>query len=79
MDALTAAYPEADIQKIDGLRFTLNDSVVLVRESGTEAVLSLRIEGFDAKSHERILAQCMLSLPEVAAQVHRESQDITAH
>ena len=79
VDALTAAFPEAGILKIDGLRFTLKDGVVLVRESGTEAVLSLRIEGFDARSHERILAQCMLSLPEVAAQVHRELQDITAH
>ncbi len=79
VDALTAAYPEAGILKIDGLRFALKDGVVLVRESGTEAVLSLRIEGFDARSHERILAQCMLSLPEVAAQVHRELQDITAH
>lgn len=79
VDALTAAYPEAGILKIDGLRFTLKDGVILVRESGTEAVLSLRIEGFDARSHERILAQCMLSLPEVAAQVHRELQNITAH
>jgi phosphomannomutase len=79
VDALTAAFPEACILKIDGLRFTLNDGVVLVRESGTEPVLSLRIEGFDARSHERILAQCMLSLPEVAAQVHRDLQDIIVH
>jgi phosphomannomutase len=78
-DALTTAFPEAGILKIDGLRFTLKDGVVLIRESGTEAVLSLRIEGFDARSHERILAQCMLSLPEVAAQVHRELQDRTTH
>jgi phosphomannomutase len=79
VDALTAAFPEAGTMKIDGLRFTMSDGVVLIRESGTEPVLSLRIEGFDARSHERILAQCMLSLPEVAAEVHRELEDISAH
>jgi phosphomannomutase/phosphoglucomutase len=78
-DALVAAFPEASLMEIDGLRFVLEDGVVLVRESGTEPVLSLRIEGFDAASHERILSQCMTSLPEVEALVRSELQESTAH
>jgi len=77
--ALAAAFPEAGIMEIDGLRFALSDGVVLVRESGTEAVLSLRIEGFSAASQERILSQCMLSLPEAETMLRREFEDITAH
>jgi len=77
--ALATAFPEAGIMEIDGLRFVLCDGVVLVRESGTEAVLSLRIEGFSAASHERIFSQCMRSLPEVEAMLRREFEDTTAH
>jgi phosphomannomutase len=77
--ALTTAFPEAAIMEIDGLRFVMTDGVVLIRKSGTEPILSLRIEGFDGASHERIVSQCILSLPEVAALVHRELQDTTAH
>ncbi len=72
-EALTSAFPEAGIMQIDGLRFVMEDGVVLIRESGTEPVLSLRIEGFASASHERILAQCLQSLPEVAPQLRREA------
>jgi phosphomannomutase len=71
-EALTSAFPEAGIMRIDGLRFVMEDGVVLIRESGTEPVLSLRIEGFASASHERILARCLQSLPEVAPQLRRE-------
>jgi phosphomannomutase len=62
--ALTAAFPGASIMQMDGARFVMEDGVVLVRESGTEPVLSLRIEGFTSASHDRILAQCLRSLPQ---------------
>jgi phosphomannomutase/phosphoglucomutase len=64
-EALTAAFPDASLMEIDGLRFLMSDGVVLVRESGTEPVISLRIEGFDVTSQQRILSQCILSLPEL--------------
>jgi phosphomannomutase/phosphoglucomutase len=70
--ALSSAFPHAGIMQIDGLRFVMEDGVVLIRESGTEPVLSLRIEGFAPASHERILAQCLQSLPEAAPQIRRE-------
>jgi phosphomannomutase len=57
----------------------MNDGVVLVRESGTEPVISLRIEGFDVTSQQRILSQCILSLPELEALIPLELKDITAH
>jgi phosphomannomutase / phosphoglucomutase len=72
-EALTSAFPEAGIVQIDGLRFVMEDGVVLIRESGTEPVLSLRIEGFASASHERILARCLQSLPEAAPQLRREA------
>ena len=76
--ALASAFPDARVLETDGLRLTMDDGVVLIRESGTEPVLSLIIEGFDAESHERILARCLLSLPEAAARLRQELQDATA-
>lgn len=70
--ALTAAFPDARITEIDGLRFVMDDGVVLIRESGTEPVLSLTVEGFDASSHERILARCRSAIPESASLLEQE-------
>lgn len=67
VEALTVAFSDARIVEIDGLGFELKQGSVLLRESGTEPVLSLTIEGFDAASHERILARCLQCLPEIAA------------
>jgi phosphomannomutase len=66
-EALRSAFSGARIMETDGLRLVMDEGVVLLRESGTEPVLSLTIEGFDTVSHERILAQCLLSLPQAAA------------
>jgi phosphomannomutase len=73
--ALTRAFPEASIMEIDGSRFVMGDGVVLIRESGTEPVLSLRIEGFDAEKYDRILSQCLLALPTVAAMLREALKD----
>ncbi len=76
-EALSMAFPGAVISEIDGLRFALNDGVVLIRESGTEPVLSLHVEGFNAAAHRRILSQCLTSLPEAVPLVRGELQRIT--
>jgi phosphomannomutase/phosphoglucomutase len=72
--ALTSALPGATLTEMDGLRFVMPEGVVLVRESGTEPVISLSIEGFNRTSYERILAQCLHSLPEAAAFFGQDSQ-----
>jgi phosphomannomutase len=66
--ALNAAFPHAEAVQTDGFRLVMKDGIVLVRESGTEPVLSLRIEGFTSESYRRILAQCLQSLPAAAPQ-----------
>jgi phosphomannomutase / phosphoglucomutase len=63
-DALSTALPNAAVTCYDGLRFVMEDGVVLLRESGTEPVLSLRIEGFSAGVYARLLAQCAQALPQ---------------
>jgi phosphomannomutase / phosphoglucomutase len=68
--ALRAEFSDASVLQMDGFRFVLDDGIILVRESGTEPVISLRIEGFEHESFRRILAQCLHSLPEAKAQVY---------
>ena len=71
--ALASAFPEAFVMDIDGLRLVLEDGIVLVRESGTEPVVSLRIEGFYQPSYTQILTRCLQSLPEAASSLCRQS------
>ena len=66
-EILTSAFPRAEVMQIDGLRFVMEDGIVLIRESGTEPVLSLRIEGFSREGYEQILGRCMQLLPEAQA------------
>jgi len=74
--SLTSAFPDAKIMDTDGLRFIMDDGVVLVRESGTEPVVSLTIEGFHAEGHQRILSQCVQSLPQASTHLQNELQDL---
>ena len=74
--ALQQAFPGATTTTLDGLRLLLPEGVVLLRESGTEHVLSLRIEGFDRPGFENVHAQCISALPSLAAFLHRESEDV---
>jgi phosphomannomutase len=67
--ALRAAFPQAGVEQIDGLRLVMDEGIVLLRNSGTEPVLSLRIEGFDLDSYRRIFAQCIECLPAAASRL----------
>ena len=74
---LQRAFPAARTLALDGHRFILPEGLVLVRESGTEPVLSLRIEGFDQESYQRLLAAATHVLPELGdalASVSRVSE-----
>jgi phosphomannomutase/phosphoglucomutase len=48
---------EAEVRKTDGIRLAFEDGWALVRPSVTEPVVSLRFEGVDAASLERIVAR----------------------
>ena len=65
-DALTrlaAALPVIESIRIDGARLVLEGGTVLVRASGTEPVVSLRIEGSDSSSLESLIERCLHALP----------------
>ena len=47
----------ASLHKVDGIRVEFPDGWALVRPSVTEAVVSLRFEGLDERSLERIIAE----------------------
>ena len=49
---------------IDGLRLRTGDGFVLVRESVTEPVVTVRIEGFDQDALERLIGTCAEAFPE---------------
>jgi phosphomannomutase/phosphoglucomutase len=61
--ALLAAFPEASIDRLDGIRMSLHLGTILLRESGTEPMLSLRMEGLSAESYTALLARCLDTLP----------------
>lgn len=63
---LCEAFPEARRMMLDGTRLTVDDGVVLIRESGTEPVVSLRIEGNDAMGFQRIVGKSIKALPVLA-------------
>jgi phosphomannomutase len=60
---LSSALPVIESITIDGARLVLEDGTVLVRASGTEPVVSLRIEGTDCASLASLIERCMLALP----------------
>jgi phosphomannomutase/phosphoglucomutase len=64
MDRLHAAFPGAEESSVDGARLVLSDGIVLARESSTEAVVSLRIEGFNSAGYARLVDVCLGSLRE---------------
>jgi phosphomannomutase / phosphoglucomutase len=71
-NALRTAFPEANTSEIDGLRLTIPEGLVLVRESGTEAVVSLRFEGFHKEGFDRIQERILSALPSTAEWLRQE-------
>jgi phosphomannomutase/phosphoglucomutase len=60
---LNAALPVMESIRIDGVRLVLEEGTVLVRASGTEPVVSLRIEGSGSSSLELLIERCLRALP----------------
>jgi len=54
---------------IDGLRIQTPDGYVLVRESVTEPLVTMRVEGFSENSLSRLIQACLQALPEVSKEI----------
>jgi phosphomannomutase len=57
---------------IDGLRFETPEGSVLVRESVTEPVITMRLEGSSAAALRSLLAACHSTFPEVSIEIARQ-------
>jgi phosphomannomutase len=58
---------------IDGIRFETPEGSVLVRESVTEPVVTLRLEGASAEALRCLLASCHSTFPEVSSEIARHT------
>jgi phosphomannomutase / phosphoglucomutase len=72
---LLGSFSDAAVDRLDGIRITLPDGAILLRESGTEAVLSLRIEGDTQARCEMLLALCLDLLPTARAYIEAQLQE----
>ena len=63
---LQQIFPDSSVMNVDGTRLVQDSGVVLARESSTEPVVSLRIEGVDPASYKMLLAKTIDVLPEAA-------------
>jgi phosphomannomutase / phosphoglucomutase len=69
---LTSGLPVVETLCIDGVQLILNDGIVLIRQSGTEPVLSLRMEGFHRTAFNELVELCLRLLS--AAEPHLRNQ-----
>jgi phosphomannomutase len=60
---------------IDGLRFETAEGSLLVRESVTEPVVTMRLEGSSAEALGKLLAACHSTFPEVSIEIARQTGD----
>jgi phosphomannomutase len=59
---------------IDGLKFETPEGSLLVRESVTEPVITLRVEGSSAQALRNLLAACHSTFPEVSNEIALQIQ-----
>ena len=63
---LRQIFPDSSVMNVDGTRLVQDAGVILARESSTEPVVSLRIEGVDPAAYRMLLAKTRNALPEAA-------------
>jgi len=71
---LRALFPDAVASNVDGLRLMAPHGFVLIRESVTEPVLTLRIEGKSREAMEMLVRTCVKGLPEVRQEMLNQMQ-----
>lgn len=63
---LRSAFKSARETSVDGIRLETHLGYVLARESVTEPVVTMRLDGFSEKSLSRLIGACLEALPEVS-------------
>jgi phosphomannomutase len=74
-EQLLAAYPGAPLDRLDGVCISLPEGTILLRASGTEAVLSLRVEGVSHMEYERLITHCLALFPTARACIQSQLQE----
>ncbi len=69
---LRQLFRDARETAIDGLRFETQEGSVLVRESVTEPVITMRLEGSSAEALGKLLTACHSMFPEVSIEIARQ-------
>jgi phosphomannomutase / phosphoglucomutase len=69
---LRVMLPAASETTVDGLRLETPEGSVLVRESVTEPVVTMRLEGSSDEALGKLLAFCHAAFPEVSAEIARQ-------
>ena len=72
---LRKAFRSARETTIDGLRLETPQGSVLVRESVTEPVVTMRLEGSSAESLRSLLETCRATFPELSSEIGRQTRE----
>jgi phosphomannomutase len=75
LQRLRGEFPEAEELALDGARLRLDEGIVLVRESSTEPIVSLRLEAFRRESFEKLMARCLTTLHEARELLLQQIRD----
>ncbi len=73
---LRAVFEGARETTVDGMRLETNQGYVLARESVTEPVVTMRLEGQCADSLRKLVEICLRSFPEASGEIARQMGDL---
>jgi phosphomannomutase/phosphoglucomutase len=65
-------FSEAGRVTLDGIRLETADGFILARESVTEPVITMRLEGLSRDAYHRLLGICLQALPEVSRKIREQ-------
>lgn len=72
VERLYSKFPGAKDSKLDGIRLETKENVVLVRESVTEPVVTMRLEARTRDSFQELLGVVLNALPEAAGEITKQ-------
>jgi len=65
-------FPNSRVTALDGFRWETKDGFILARESVTEPLVTMRLEGRGQDSLHRLVDMCLETLPEAADDISRQ-------